>query len=114
MNMQLIKAMGELGGVGGLAIGGLVLVFQDVLRKKIFPTLRPEAGFRMLRLIVVLTWSVGALGILAWAYVQVNEKNANGGNITQTTSGPGSPAIAHVNGDVNYNYSGVDKGPSSK
>jgi hypothetical protein len=112
MDTQLLKTVGQIGGVAGLGIGAVVLVFQEVLRKIIFPKLSPAEAFRILRLIVVLTWSVGALGIMAWAYVGIPDKN-HVGDTKQVTSGPESPAIAHVNGDVNFNSSGGD-GRSSK
>lgn len=58
-------------GVGGLAIGMVVLVFRDILAQKLFPKLTREQSAKQLRLIIIAVWSLGALGIVAWATVEI-------------------------------------------
>lgn len=41
-------------------------IFREVIRKSIFSKLDPDSGYRLLRLILVLTWSVAVAGVGAW------------------------------------------------
>lgn len=68
---ELFKTLGAVAGLGGIALGVLLLVFRDVVRKKIFPTLTREQGYSLLRWIVVLTFGAAVVGICAWGYVTV-------------------------------------------
>ena len=63
MELNLLKTVGQIAGIGGLAIGMLVLIFRDVIRKKIFPKLSREQAYSLLRLILILAWSVALVGI---------------------------------------------------
>jgi hypothetical protein len=68
MDADLLKIVGEAAGIGGLALGVLLLLFRDVIRKNIFPKLPPAEAYRLLRLITVAVWSVAIVGIAAWVY----------------------------------------------
>lgn len=58
--------MGKIAGIGGLALGTLLILFRDVVRKNIFSNLTREQSYKLLRLIIVLVWSVAIIGIAAW------------------------------------------------
>lgn len=68
MDLSILKTLGAVAGIGGLSLGVVLLVFRDVIRKNIFPQLRPNEAYRLLRLIVVLTFVIGAAGLAAWIY----------------------------------------------
>jgi len=74
MEADLLKATAQAAGIGGIALGIVLLVFRDIIRKKIFPTLDRERGFQLLKLVALLTWSVALLGIAAWAWVETQQK----------------------------------------
>ena len=74
MELNLLKTLGQIAGIGGLAIGMVILIFRDVIRKRVFPRLTQEQAFRLLRLILVLVWSVAILGIAAWVYTNQSSK----------------------------------------
>jgi N-acetylneuraminic acid mutarotase len=61
--------MGQVAGIGGLALGVFLFLFRDIIRKNIFPTLNPEDAFRLLRLILVLIWGISFAGLIAWVYI---------------------------------------------
>jgi hypothetical protein len=65
MTEQLIQ-LAKVAGIGGLAFGVLVLIFREVIRKQIFPTLPPRQAYRLLRLIVVLTFTIALVGLIGW------------------------------------------------
>lgn len=84
MDLSFLKELGQVTGVGGVAVGVLLVLFRDVVRKKIFPTLTKSQGQRILILILLLTWSVAVFGLSVWAYVATHN-----GSVDEQT-------IAHV------------------
>ena len=78
MQTDLIRVMGQIAGIGGLAIGVLLLVFRDVIRKEIFPSLTREHAYRIIRLIIILTFLMALAGIAAWVWVQTRPSLAPG------------------------------------
>ena len=73
MDAGILEVAGKIAGIGGLAIGVFLLLFRDVIHKNIFPNLDKEKAYRLLRLIVILVWSIAVVGIGAWAYVKTKE-----------------------------------------
>jgi hypothetical protein len=70
MSTEVLLHLGQIAGVGGLALGVFVIVFRDVLRKNIFPELPAKDAFKIIRLVVILTFAIAAMGITAWVYVE--------------------------------------------
>jgi hypothetical protein len=100
MDGDILKTVGQVAGIGGLALGVLLIVFRDIIRKNIFPTLPPEEAYRLLRLITLAVWSVAIVGIGAWVYVtHASTPNveattggvAIGGSVINSNVTPGSP-----------------------
>lgn len=79
MEPEILKAAGQIAGIGGLALGVLLIIFRDIIHKKIFPGLAEPDAYRLLRLMVVLVWSVALLGIAAWVYVKKSEASLSPG-----------------------------------
>jgi hypothetical protein len=97
MDAKLLEIVGQIAGIGGVALGVLLIIFRDIIRKNIFPKLPPAQAYRLLRLITGAVWSVAVIGIIAWVYVSAGPSSvigkdggvaiggsANGANI-QTT-----------------------------
>jgi hypothetical protein len=92
MDTELLKVVGQIAGIGGLALGVFLLLFREIIRKKIFPMLPPAQAYRLLQMIIVAVWSVAILGIAAWVYVgqgvAVSAENggiAIGGDVSGST-----------------------------
>ena len=66
MEAQLLKTLGQIAGIGGIALGVFLLLFRDVIRRKIFPKLTRNQGYRVILLFMVLTWSIALVGVAAW------------------------------------------------
>jgi hypothetical protein len=66
MDAELVRIAGQIAGIGGLAIGALLILYRDVIRKNIFPQMTKDQAYRLLRLIIILAWSVAIVGIAAW------------------------------------------------
>jgi hypothetical protein len=68
MDLELIKTVGKIAGIGGLALGVLLILFREIIRKKIFPQLTKEQAYSLLKLIVICVFIVAIIGIIAWVY----------------------------------------------
>src|SRR5580658_817637 len=84
MDLQILRIFGQVAGLAGLSLGVLLILFRDIIRKTIFPGLTQEHGYRLLRLIVILVWSLAVLGIGTWAYSNKQESSRQ----TKTESTP--------------------------
>jgi len=76
METALLKVIAQAAGIGGISLGVLLLVFREVIRKNIFPKFKDEKlAYRLLRIMVVLVWSIAIIGIGAWVYTKYLTKN---------------------------------------
>lgn len=93
--METLKLLGQVAGIGGIAIGTSLVIFREVIRKNIFPQLSKADAYRVIRLISVLVWSITIAGIIAWVATQVVKAPD-----TQTF-GDKSPTFKDMTGNVN-------------
>src|SRR5437763_9171007 len=70
MDAETLKVVAQVAGIGGVALAVLLMVFREVIQKNIFTSLSAEEGYRLLRLIIVSTWSVAIIGMGAWGYAK--------------------------------------------
>jgi tetratricopeptide (TPR) repeat protein len=63
----------KVAGVGGIALFVLLMVFRDVIKKKIFPTLHPKHAFSIIRLIIVCTFLIACVGIATWYLLEARQ-----------------------------------------
>ncbi|NNJ17481.1 DUF4019 domain-containing protein [Pseudomonas putida CSV86] len=70
MDSSILSVAGGIAGVAGLAIGALVIIFREVIRKKIFPGLNRVQAYKIIRLIICLTFLTSVSGIGAWVYTK--------------------------------------------
>jgi hypothetical protein len=71
MDAALLKTLGQIAGIGGIALGVVLILFREVIRKNIFPTLGPRDAYLLIRLILVLVFLLGSAGLGVWAWVQM-------------------------------------------
>ncbi len=97
MEADILKAVGQIAGIGGLALGVFLVLFRDIIRKNIFSKLPAPEAYRLLRLITVAVWSIAVIGICAWvlvshgsgATVKANCGVAVGGDVSGTVTNSG-------------------------
>jgi hypothetical protein len=68
MDVQVFRTLGGIAGLAGLAIGMILLLYREIVRKSIFPSLTRRDAYRLLRNIAILAWSVAMFGILCWVW----------------------------------------------
>ncbi len=98
VEVEVLETVGKIAGIGGIALGVMLLLFRELIRKSIFPALKKDDAYRLLKLMVVLVWSVAIAGIGAWAWVEVGAKPS--GEIS--TEGDCSPVIVGTEGNVTF------------
>jgi len=106
MDAGLLKTLGEVLGIGGGALGVFFLLFREVIRKSIFPMLKKDDAYRLLRLISILVWSVAVIGVAAWFW---GDRKAQTSSIT--TTGPQSPVVQETKGDVRIDFNTPQPSP---
>lgn len=79
MEYQVFQAIGMTAGIGGVALGVLLFVLRDIIKKNIFPKFKDERhAYRLLRLIVISVWTVAILGIGAWLITSLASTGLSG------------------------------------
>jgi len=68
MDREILEVFGKIAGIGGLSLGVMLIIFRDFLAKKIFPTLSKDQAYKLLRLLLLLTWSIAIIGIFSYLY----------------------------------------------
>lgn len=99
MDSELLKTVGQVAGIGGVALGVFLILFREVIRKQIFPSLTKAQAYRLLSLVVILVWSVALAGIGAWVYTSV-AADPQPATLNQQSQGSQSPNVGQVKGDV--------------
>ena len=85
MELETLKTLGQIAGIGGIAVGVLLIVLRSIIGKKIFPSLSPEQSYKIFRLIIIVVFFVSVIGVVSWVYIsEVKEGNGksifSGGN----------------------------------
>lgn len=63
--VEVLQIVGGIAGIGGLAIGVLLYIYRDIVKKKIFPTLSSSHATILLGSLIFFTFAVAILGIFA-------------------------------------------------
>jgi hypothetical protein len=100
MDPSMMQAVGRVAGIGGLALGVILLLFREIIRKNIFPKLNGEHAFRLLRQFMYLTFSISAMGILAWVWTEPKQRTATDGRQNVSSSGAIIPPSKATNDQV--------------
>ena len=87
MEIQLLQAVGKIAGIGGLALGVFVLLFEEVIRKNIFPMLSDDHASGLIRQFMYLTFGVAVFGIAAWTFVALKTPSASAAPVRPVHSG---------------------------
>jgi len=93
LDLPQLELLGKVAGIGGIAIGAVVIIIRGVLDKTSSVPTKQRAS--MLRLLAIGAFGVGALGILAW--VANGQKASTRGNDSPAIIGGGNVTIGPAN-----------------
>jgi hypothetical protein len=82
MDAGTFKTLGETAGLAGLAVGLILLLSREIVRKNVFPALSKRDAYRLLRAIAVLSWSVAIVGIASWVWSTSIERRRQDVHVT--------------------------------
>jgi len=68
MESTLLESLGQIAGIGGIALGVFLLLFRKLLETIVVPGLTKAHWFKVIITFMILVWSVAILGIGAWGY----------------------------------------------
>jgi hypothetical protein len=111
MDLSQLKSLGEIAGIGGIALGVVVLLVRPLIAT--IAGLPKDARAGPVKLIAVGCFVIGALGIAAWTF-SVQSKGPqvptsstqSAGAISNNveTKGKNSPAVNAGSGNVSIQY----------
>jgi hypothetical protein len=64
MNLSGLGRLGKVAGIGGIAIGAVVLLLNALIGT--IPGLPADQQAEIVKLLAILSFGIGALGIIAW------------------------------------------------
>src|SRR5258708_11061824 len=96
MDAGIFKTLGATAGLAGLAIGLILLLYREIVRKNVFPALSKRDAYRLLRAIAVLSWSVAIVGIVSWVWsTSIDRRRQDASRVANSATQPeGAPVIA--------------------
>ena len=78
MSAEFFKVLGQIAGVAGISLGVILILFREIIRKKIFPTFTKVQAYKIIRLIIIVVFTLALFGIGAWVFIEhVKAKNTN-------------------------------------
>lgn len=113
METGVLETVAKVAGIGGIALGVLLLLFREIVRKSIFPKLSPKDAYRLLTTMTLAVFAVAVVGVGAWVWVgthpapgaaiEAGQDVDAGGNINVPGSAGGIRAGQDVKagGDIN-------------
>src|SRR5262245_41590975 len=68
METNILRTVGKVAGLGGIALGVFLLVFQGVLQKQFLPQagLTAAQAFAVILSLMILTFGIAGIGVIAW------------------------------------------------
>ncbi len=77
MESGLLSSLGRIAGLGGIVVGVLFLIFRSVLEKKFLDVgLAPGQAFAVVMSILIFTFGMAGVGIIAWLVSRATGPNA--------------------------------------
>jgi hypothetical protein len=67
LNTALFDTFGKRSGIGGIAVGVLLVLFRELIRKQFFPSLPVSEAYHVLLIIILLTFAIAVAGLVTWA-----------------------------------------------
>jgi hypothetical protein len=93
METNILETVGQIGGIGGISLGVFLILFRDLIGKKIFPQLTKQQAYKLLVLLSILIWLLTGTGLVLW--MRSGEKN-----ISQFINDGGQGMIHAGTGDI--------------
>jgi hypothetical protein len=116
VDVGLLKVVGEVVGIAGILLLIFFYLFRDFIRKSAVDAFKMGAnqGYRLLRPIALLVWSIPVIGLALWAYGQHSAPSKPKTEAATGGAAPDSGAVAGAAGPVVGAVSSPDVGHNPK
>ncbi len=84
MEIEILKTVGQIAGIGGLSLGIFFLLFKELIRKNIFPKIEKDDAYKLIILFSILIWSTAIIGLICWFMLEYKEKENRKNETDQT------------------------------
>ena len=74
MDVDILKTVGGIAGIGGLGLGVFLLLSRTWLEKLIIPALGRKQAYQLMLVFILLVWSIAVIGIAAYVYIEVSSR----------------------------------------
>lgn len=116
MDIEILKTVGQIAGIGGLSLGIFFLLFKELIRKNIFPKLETDHAYKLIRLFSILIWSAAIVGLICWFLLEYKEKDERKNALNQilnTTHGVNSPIVIGTQNGVSMQFNTDETGQAA-
>lgn len=76
MDLTTLETLVQVAAVAGIAIGTFLFIARDIIAKNIFPKLAREYSTKIIVMFAFMAWSLAAVGIGAWTYMESNKRDS--------------------------------------
>lgn len=84
---EILKVVGAVAGIGGIALIMLLLIFKDVIKAQIAVRLTRAQFFLLMTLVLLLTFAIAASGVLCYAVITIKlDNNKTTQNVSQMSN----------------------------
>ena len=99
MDNNVWKIVGEIAGIGGIALAAIVYIFREVIRaQKVFSQVTRRHTYELFNKIITYTFIIGILGIAA--YIIISLYNGNAGSRSSDPTPSPTPVISSNTGNT--------------
>lgn len=63
---SVLKTVGAVAGIGGIAIAVLMLIYRELIRSNLLSIIQPDHAAAIIAAIVILTFFVEIFGVYCW------------------------------------------------
>ena len=74
VDVELLKVVGGVAGLAGVVVGALIILYKEALQSELAKRIGAPEAYRLLRLFLILVWSVAIVGIAAWTALEFQSR----------------------------------------
>ncbi len=73
MEPDVVKTVGQIAGIGGIAIGIILLLYKEFLSNANLKKMDATQTFKTTKLFLWLTWTIAILGLASWMFLEMKK-----------------------------------------
>ena len=70
MDKEILEFVGKMAGIGGISLGIFLILFREIIRRNIFSSLTKEQSYKIIKMSLILIWTIAIFGVSIWLYIE--------------------------------------------